>query len=576
MRSKYMRLVLAALLAGAFQLASAQFDDFVPVTDEMLANPSDDDWPSYRRTSDEWAHSPLDQITQENVDQLQLEWSRAIRPGSLEVVPLVYAGVMYLVHPASYIEALDATNGDLIWSYEREMPEGRNPTGQMRGLALYEDKVYYAARDGFLVALDARTGAVVWETQVHDYEQANHSSPPFIANGRLISGRSCSTGVDGIAGGCFIAAHDAQTGEELWRVNTIARPGEEGGDTWGGLPLESRWHVSPWVSGSYDPELNLIYMGTGVPGPYPSVAHGRNEGDALFSNSTLAIDADTGEVVWYYQHLPGDDWDMDHPFERILVDTVIDPSPEVPWFNPDIDPEEERRVVWAAGKAGTQFVLDRETGEFLWARPMVHQNVILDIDDEGQVETNAAMRHQEVGDTVIVGPRAGKDWWTGTYSPRTGAVYQPLLNAWLEQTSTEFTGSGQAAIRVTIPSPDRGDTPGAVKAFSVSTGELLWEYHQFAPMLGGLVSTGGGLVFGGDINRRFYAFDDETGDILWQSILNARVTGGAISYGVDGRQYVAVAAGGGTVYEAFNLTEGLEWSAPSGSNSIFVFALPED
>lgn len=572
---KMLRVLAAAVavLVLLSNVAFAQADDFPPITQEVLDNPPDGDWVHYRRTNDEWGHSPLDQINRENVHQLQLAWSRALRPGTNEMVPLVYNGIMYIPHPQSVVEAVDATTGDLIWSYTRPMPEGVNPSGTMRGLALYGTNLYYAARDGFVVALDARTGEVVWETQVHDPSQANHSSGPFIADGKVIAGRSCGT--PGVPGGCYTVALDAESGEELWRVYTIARPGEPGGDTWGGLPLESRYHVSTWNPGSYDPELGLIYIGTAVPGPYPSIVHGREGGDALYSNSTLAIDVDTGEMVWYYQHLPGDDWDMDHPFERILVDTTINPADEVPWKNPNIDPNEVRKVVWAAGKAGTQFVLDRETGEFLWARPLVHQNVILDISPEGDVTVDRSLAHQEIGDTVILGPRAGKDWWVGTYSPRTGAVYQPLLNAWLEQTSTEWTGSGQAAIRTTIRSPVDGDFPGRIGAYLVSTGELLWEYKQPAPILGGLVSTEGGLIFGGDTVRRFRAWDDETGDILWETILNARVSGGAISYEANGCQYIAVSTGGGTVYEAMNLNPDAPLESPVGSPTVFAFALPE-
>ena len=187
------------------------------------------------------------------------------------------------------------------------------------------------------------------------------------------------------------------------------------------------------------------------------------------------------------------------------------------------------------------------------------------------------MTHRDLGSVLIAGPRAGKDWWYGVYSPLTNAVYQPLLNAWVNQTALEWTGQGNAAIRRTIPSPDQTEVAGMVKGFNVSTGDLLWEYKQPAPWLGGLVATGGGLLFGGDINRRFRALDQETGDVLWETILNSRITGGAISYGVDGRQYIAVASGGGTSssYETFSLTPDTELEAPTGGNTVFVFALPD-
>ena len=558
--------------------AATQERPFETVTDEVLRNPSDGDWLQWRRTYDGWGYSPLDQIDRDNVGTLRLAWSRALNPGGVELIPLVYDGVMYIPHPGGVVEAVDASTGDLIWQYRRPPPaEARVASGITRNIAIYSDRIYYAApADGAVVALDATTGEVVWETQVHDNERdrTRHSSGPIVVRGKVLTGRSCQPG--GIPGGCFIAAHDAETGEELWRRFTIARPGEPGGDSWGGLALEDRWHVSPWMPGTYDPELDLVYWGTGVPGPYAGISRGSDgTGDLLYSNSTLALDPDTGAIVWYYQHLPGDEIDVDYAHERILVDITYEPSAELEWFNPDARGE-SRRALWAAGKGGTQFVLDRETGEYLWARPLLHQNIIASISPTGRVERNTELTHREFGDVIVAGPRAGKDWWYGAYSPLTGAVYQPLLNAWVEQTSLEFAGTGNAAIRRTIPSTDQPGTPGMVKGFDVATGELLWEYKQPAPWLGGLVATGGGLLFGGDLNRRFRALDQESGEVLWETILDSRITGGAISYAVGGRQYVAVATGGGTSgsYETFGLTPDVPLEAPRGGNTMFVFTLP--
>lgn len=565
-------LVALGLAAGSVQ-GQATFER---VTDAILAAPADGDWLQWRRTYDGWAYSPLTQITRENVGTLRLAWSRTLNAGGVELIPLVHDGVMYIPHPGGVVEAVDAASGDLIWRYRRPPPEGvQAPPTITRNIAIYDDKIFYATpADGALVALDARTGSVVWQTQIHEKaDRARHSSGPIVVKGKVLTGRSCEPG--GIPGGCFIAAHDANTGKELWRRYTVARPGEPGGDSWGGLPLEKRWHVSPWMPGTYDPELDLVYWGTGVAGPYAAISRGAEAGgDLLYSNSTLALDPDTGAIAWYYQHLPGDEIDVDHPHERILVNIRFEPSNELEWYN-RAAAGQERKAVWAAGKAGTQFVLDRATGEFLWARPMLHQNIITAIDEKGRVTRNRALTHREMGDVVVAGPRAGKDWWYGAYSPLTNAVYQPLMNAWVEQKSEEWTGAGNAAIRRTIRSPDQPGFPGMVKAFNVATGRLLWEYKQPAPWLGGLVATGGGLLFGGDINRRFRALDQQTGAILWETVLNSRVTGGAISYAVDGRQYVAVATGGGSTpsYETFGLTPELKLEAPVGGNTIFVFAL---
>jgi len=569
--------VAVGVLACAFAAHAVAAQEFVPITDEILNRPSDEDWPQYRRTHDNWAHSPLTQIDRENVGFLQLAWSRAIEPGPMEMTPLVYRGVMYLVHPTDRVEAVDATTGNLIWEYQRTVGENAGRQGAVRNLALYGDKVYYSSRDGYLVALQAATGEVAWETFMASAEFAtNYTSGPVAANDVIVTGRSCGLfgGVTNTPGGCFVLGHDARTGEQLWRVNTVARPGAAGGDTWGGLPLEERYHVSPWGVSSFDSALNLIYIGTGVPGPYPSVVHGREGGDALYSNSTLAIDADTGRLVWYYQHLPGDDWDLDHIGERILVDTRIDPSDAVPWSNPNVDPNEIRRVLWTAGKGGVQFVLDRVTGEFLWGSPILHQNVVLDISPEGRVQANAGLRHREAGHTVVVGQRAAKGWWPGTYSPRTGAVYQPLHNSWLQQTAAEWDGLGLGARRISIRSPEHPEALGIVKAVLVSTGDVIWERRWPTLHSGGLVSTEGGLVFGGDWDRRFRAYDDTTGEVLWETILNSRISGGAISYAVDGVQYVAVATGVGTLYDNMIDVSDLGYTSPTGSSTIFVFALP--
>jgi len=574
------RFLVGGIVAGlGLAVVSAQGQAaFERVTDAVLAAPSDADWLQWRRTYDGWAYSPLDQITRENVGDLRLAWSRTLNAGGVELIPLVHDGVMYIPHPGGVVEAVDATNGDLIWRYRRPPPEGvQTPPTITRNITIYDDKIFYATpADGALVALDARTGSVVWQTQIHGKaDRARHSSGPIVVKGKVLTGRSCEPG--GIPGGCFIAAHDANTGQELWRRYTVARPGEPGGDSWGGLPLENRWHVSPWMPGTYDPELDLVYWGTGVAGPYAAISRGApaGVGDLLYSNSTLALDPDTGEIAWYYQHLPGDEIDVDHPHERILVDIRYEPSDELEWYN-RAAAGQQRKAVWAAGKAGTQFVLDRATGEFLWARPMLHQNIIVAIDEKGRVTRNRELTHREMGDVLIAGPRAGKDWWYGAYSPLTNAVYQPLMNAWVEQKSEKWTGAGNAAIRRTIRSPDQPGFPGMVKAFNVATGRLLWEYKQPAPWLGGLVATGGGLLFGGDINRRFRALDQQTGAILWETVLNSRITGGAISYAADGRQYIAVATGGGSTasYETFGLTPELDLEAPVGGNTIFVFALP--
>ena len=575
----------AALLMLSAFWSVAVAEDFVPITDEILLNPADEDWPMWRRTYNHWGFSPLDQINTENVEQLTLAWARAVEPGIMEGTPLVYNGIMYFAGPGDVIVALDATTGDLIWEYRRDLPPEEDLPGVsaiVRNISLYEDKIFHAARDAHIIALDARDGSLVWETAVGDYREAHigHSSGPLVANGVVVSGRNC--GAQGPPESCFIAGHDVETGEELWRTHTIPQPGEYGFDSWGDLPYESRRHVGSWGQGSYDPELDLFYWGTSVPAPSAEIVRGTPGADILYANSTLALDRETGEIVWYYQHLPRENWDLDHPFERYLIDTQTAPSPdEVRWINPEVEEGREYRVVTGMpGKTGIMYTLDRETGEFLWARETIYQNLVADIEvDTGQVIVSEDAIFEEVGQTLNICPPAwgGKNFWAGVYNPNTGALSMPMMNTCMDATPyTEDPGwdEGYALEWEITRTPDNNENIGSIYTISVETGETLWQYDQPAAVLS-MVGTGGGLLFGGDVNKRFRAYHEETGEILWETILGSRVTGYPVTYAVDGKQYVAVAVGGGDFLSGqyLGLVPGLD--GPTGSNTIYVFALPD-
>ena len=391
-------LTVAASLALAPAPAGAQAESsapFVPVTDAMLEDPAPGDWLTWRRTPDGWGYSPLDQIDRDNVGTLRLVWTRALSAGSQEGTPLAYGGVLYMPNPSDVIQAIDAVTGDLRWEYRRDLPDDIDDyvNGSMtnRNIAIYGNRILDTSADNYLYALDAETGRLAWETQILDYlvNPARHSSGPIVAGGKAISGRSCRP--HGGPEACVITAHDAETGEEIWRRRLVPAPGEPGDETWGGVPYEERVHVGSWMAPSYDPELNLVYVGTSVTSPAPKFLLGGIENNYLYHNSTLALDGDTGEIVWYYQHL-NDHWDLDHPFERLLVDTAVAPDPAaVSWINPRLEPGAVRRVLTGIpGKTGVVYTLDRETGEFLWARPTVTQNVISAIDGAtGEVTENA-------------------------------------------------------------------------------------------------------------------------------------------------------------------------------------------
>ena len=576
--------LVLALLPSAADPASAQTPgepDFAPVTDAMLRNPADGDWLTWRRTLDGRGYSPLDQIDRGNVGDLRMVWSRALAPGSQQGTPLAYGGTLYVPNPNDVIQALDAVTGDLRWEYRRDVPEDVNDylgglISVNRNVAIHGRLIIDTANDDYLFALDALSGELVWETRLFDYtvNPARHSAGPIVAGGKVISGRSCRPRRGPEA--CVIMAHDAATGEELWRRRLIPAPGEPGDETWGGVPYEERAHVGSWMVPSFDPELNLIYVGTSVTSPAPKFMLGGVENKHLYHNCTLALDADTGEIVWYYQHL-NDSWDLDHPFERMLVDTAVTPDADsVTWINPRIRPGEVRRVVTGIpGKTGVVYTLDRETGEFLWATSTVTQNVISDIDGAtGAVTENAELVFSALGQEVLACPtwNGGKDWEAGAYSPLTNTMYFPLRNACARMLATTAAGTSHYALAVRNQIAPGTDQVGAVHAISAETGETVWLHEQRAATMS-LVATGGGLVFGGDVNGRFKAWDQETGEVLWEINLGSAVTGFPISYAVDGRQYVAVGVGTASTASLFGrLTPEIR---PSAGNNLFVFALPE-
>ena len=554
--------------------------EFIPVSDAMLEDPDPKDWLMWRRTLDSWGFSPLEEVNKANVDQLRMVWSRGLRTGSNQGTPLVYDGVMYMPNPNDIIQAINAETGDLFWEYRRPIPDDvdeyiRGLVDVNRNIAIHGSLLIDTSNDDFIYAVDATTGQLVWETEILDYtvHPARHSSGPIAAKGKVISGRSCRPWAGPEA--CIITAHDAKTGTELWRRRLIPGPGEPGDESWGGLPYSERGHVGSWMVPSYDPVLNLIYVGTSVTSPAPKFLVGGTDNNHLYHNSTLALDADTGEIAWYYQHL-NDHWDLDHPFERLLIDTAVSPDPEsVAWINPRLSSGERRRVITGIpGKTGVVYTLDRATGEFLWATPTVTQNVITGIDGAtGDVSENSELVFSREGQEVLACPSwfGGKDWEAGAFSPLTNTMYFPLRNVCARMLATRDAGS-HYALAVRNQLAPGTDQVGTVQAISVESGATVWKHEQRSATMS-LLATGGGLLFGGDVNGRFRAFDQETGMILWEVNLGSAVTGFPVTYASDGRQYVAVSTGtAGTASGFLGLTPEIR---PSTGNTLFVFALPE-
>ena len=573
-------LVLAANLPMFAQPAPAPF---VPVTDKILQNPDPADWLMWRRTLNSWGFSPLAQINRENVRNLRMVWTRGMGPGIQEATPLIYKGVMYLPNPSDYVQAIRADSGDLIWEYKRPLPDDLNKflivPSINRNVAIYENMIIDTSADDFVYALDAQTGKLIWENRVVDYREdsAQETSGPIIAGGKIISGRGCE--YKATPDGCIITAHDGKTGKELWRTHTIPRPGEPGDETWGNIPYEKRRHVGTWMVPSYDPELNLIYIGTSVTSPAPKFMLDGNDKTYLYHNSTLALNADTGKIVWYYQHVV-DHWDFDHPFERLLIDTAVAPdASQVSWINPRIKPGERRKVeTGIPGKTGIVYTLDRQTGEFLWATPTVRQNVVSSIDGAtGKVTVNPETTFTKAGQDRFVCPTSngGKDWQAGSYSPEMNVMFFPLQNSCETVSPLDVAPltTSLYALRSRTQITPGTDKVGTVYAISVETGRTVWKYEQRAGMMS-LVATGGGLVFGGDTNGHFRALDQATGKVLWEVNLGSPVTGYPIAYAVSGKQYIAVSTGNSLVSSGLmTLTPELR---PSSSNAVFVFSLPEN
>jgi alcohol dehydrogenase (cytochrome c) len=553
---------LLAAAAGAF----GQARTFRSVTDETLLNPSTSDWLHWRRTYDGWGYSPLNQINRQNVGQLQLAWSWAMRDGNQQTTPLVHDGVMYLANPGSVVQALDAAKGDLLWEYQHEFSAERrdaNAIRAIRGLSIYEDKIFLNTADAHLVALDARTGRVVWDVQVSDPKnQYSYSAPALVVRGKVISGlQGCE---HFHVEKCAITAHDARTGKELWRTPTIAGPGQPGGESWGDVPLLYRAGADSWITGSYDPALNLVYWSTAQAKPWSRAARG-TDGDALYTNTVLALDADTGKIVWHNQLLPGETHDMDEVFESILV---------------DVGP---RKSLFKMGKLGILWELDRQSGKFVNGHDLGYQNIV-DLDRKtGKVTYRKGMIPALNQVLEFCPSTAGfKSWRAMAYHPETRAFYIPLemtcqKGSFVAVEKVEGGGGIGRGRREDFHHPESGENLGGFVSMDVGTGRVNWLQRQRAPVNSAALTTGGGLVFLGDWNRYINAYDVASGKLLWQNRLTTSPQGYPVTYAVNGRQYVAVPAGVGSASwgTTIPLLLAPEIKRPSTGNALFVFALPE-
>lgn len=536
------------------------------VTEADLAHPAASDWLTWRRSSDFQGFSPLDQINARNVSGLQLAWSWALPTGGNEIAPLVRDGVMFVASGGA-VQALDAATGSLLWAYNHKMDAAYKGQAN-KSIALYGDRIFVATGDRHVVALAARSGSVVWDREII----AADGAAPAIATGLIVAkGRVILGTAPGPAceGSCYILGLDAETGKTAWRFNTIPGAKDPGGDTWNGAPDARRHGLGVWTPPSYDPKTGLIYIGVGGTydvGPLLETGAGTTgKNDALYSNSTLAIDPDTGRLAWYHQHLKRDIWDLDEAFERILTTLPARSGGR-------------EDAILTMGKLGILDVLDRKTGAYRASWDAGLQNVVTAIDPKTGARTfNPALAPRaNTTSSVCPSPEGVKNWMASSFDERKSVLYLPLERTCMDYTWRPVTGEDSHGIDIAWsvkPDPGANGDFARIVALDMLTRKPRWVQSSRAPLSSSLLATAGDVLFSGSRDRMFYALDAQSGKRLWSVRLNAAPNATPISYSVNGQQYVAIASGGGANHDRESVEVTPEINDASPSTTIWVFTL---
>jgi len=541
-----------------------RLNNFKNISLQDVNYPPDSDWLSWRRTTDGKGYSPLKIINTKNIKNIKLSWSLTMNEGSNQITPIVSQGIMFLTNPGNIIQALDAKNGELIWEYKYSFPKASKTLGgPTRNIAVYQDKIFLATYDAHLIALDIRTGKLIWKTKKAKYEDGyTHTSGPIIANGIVVSGiNGCERY---IKEGCFVTGHDPDTGKEIWRTSTVAQPEDIYGYTWGETPSVFRAGGDTWIPGSYDPKLNLFFIGTSQAKPWVAASRGMTpKNSALYTNSTLALNPNNGDLEWFYQHIPGETIDMEVGFERVLID------------------RKNKKYLFTVGKDGILWKIDRKNGDFINLLETVNQNIYENIDYKtGELSYREDILNSKIDKAFSVCPGiyGGHNWQAISYDEITSSLIIPLHQLCADMIGRKverIEGSGGfGADSKSYPLPDANGKIGKLISVNIDKMKINWTHEQEAMFLTSSLSTAGGLTFIGDLDRYFKAFNSKTGEVLWKTRLGSALHGFPITYSVGNKQYVAITSGMG-VFRALTATISPDIYQPENGNAIYVFELEE-